>query len=127
MVKTTRKPRRKAKTAAVTAPAGGKTCSEIADDISAEALLAIHAEIVGLRAETIAPKKHDRVSTIAWLADRARSIASEQRKAAAEERRRLGGMRYEDVLAFVRQLPAERRAQFVREVQVIDEERSLLS
>lgn len=53
-------------------------------------------------------------------------LVSEFRKAESDERKRIGRLRYEDVLAYIRQLPKDRRAHLIREASEIDEERSML-
>jgi len=53
-------------------------------------------------------------------------LISEFRKAESDERKRIGRLRYEDVLAYIRQLSKDKRAHLLREALEIDEERSML-
>lgn len=99
--------------------------SDLAASIFGEALTAILAEIRGIRAGKIRPKGHDAASRIAWLAQRAASVAAEQRKAEAGELRKLNAT---VVMVWIRQQTAEYRARLLREVAAIDskERRSVL-
>jgi phage terminase Nu1 subunit (DNA packaging protein) len=99
--------------------------SDLAASIFGEALTAILAEIRGIRAGKIKPKGHDAASRIAWLAQRAASVAAEQRKAEAAELRKLTPA---VVMIWIRQQTAEYRARLLRDVTAIDskERRSVL-
>lgn len=101
--------------------------ADVGDAILRESLEAIHDEIRGIRKGTVAPGKHDPISRIAWLAKNAASVVAEVRKAAAAEAKRVGSMRFEDVLAYIRQLPRDQRAHLLREGAAIDAGGSVLA
>ena len=98
---------------------------DLAASIFGEALTAILAEIRGIRAGEIKPEGHDAASRIAWLAQRAASVAAEQRKAEAGELRKLNPT---VVMVWIRQQTPEYRARLLREAAAIDskERRSVL-
>ena len=104
-----------------------ESSTDIAESIAAESLTAIRTEIRGIVTGKIKPKEHDAASRIAWLAQKASAIGAEQRKAEAAERKRIAELNYGDVLAYIRQLSTDRRAHLMREVQALEETRSVLA
>jgi hypothetical protein len=103
-----------------------ETTSQLADQIYSESLRYLRDEIRKIKSGKADTGEHDPASRVAWLAAQASKVASEQRKAEAAEAKRIGSLRYEDVMAYVRQLPRDRRAHFLREAVAIDAERSVL-
>lgn len=116
----------KAKRATVATPTLAET-EDLADSIFRESLEAIRKEIRGIANGSIKPSEHDPTSRIAWLAQKAAAVAAEQRKATAAEVKRIGALRYEDVVAYIRQLPRDQRAGLLREMTAIDTGGSVLA
>lgn len=100
---------------------------DVTETIFRESLDAILAEIRGIKSGSIKPTEHDPTSRIAWLAQKAAAVGAELRKGEAAEIKRIGALRYEDVMAYLRQLPREQRAGLLRDVSSFDAGGSVLA
>src|SRR5690349_9678754 len=98
-----------------------ETVASVAEDINTLVLTALREEIRRLVGGKKKPRgKYTVAETVAHLGQRASQVAAEQRKAAAEERKRLGAITPAMVLAWFRTIPTDERRQLVREIQELD-------
>ena len=112
---------------AATAAAQVDKIEDVTEVIFRESLDAILTEIRGIKTGAIKPTEHDPTSRIAWLAQKAAAVGAELRKGEAAEIKRIGALRYEDVMAYLRQLPREQRAGMLRDIASFDAEGSVLA
>ena len=87
----------------------------------------IRDQIAKIQKGKAGKSKFDRASRIAYLAQKAGSIADSVRKAEAARARRLDELTRELVMAWFRRLDAADRSSFVRELQNVDSKRSGLA
>lgn len=104
-----------------------ETPEELARDAFTLALRQVRDEIRDIRSGKTKPKEpHTPTETIAYLAKQASGFAAELRKAESEERKRIGRIRHEEIIAALRGWPKDRRAALLREAMAIDAEGSVL-
>jgi phage terminase Nu1 subunit (DNA packaging protein) len=88
--------------------------------IFAKSLQAIDEELDGLINGTIKPDKHDKASRIAWLAQKAASVASEQRKAELAELRATNDITPRAMSNWIKRSTKAERDQLRRDLDAAD-------